>query len=41
MQDTLKLKIKSKNVGNIASIMGCYPRNGEIGNTDLTLNMTY
>ena len=25
---TLKLKRKSKNVGNITSIMGYYPRNG-------------
>ena len=25
---TLKLEIKSKNVGNITSIMGYYPRNG-------------
>ena len=25
---TLELKIKNKNVGNITSIMGYYPRNG-------------
>ena len=37
----LKLKIKSKNAGNIISIMGCYPRNGKIGDTEPALNITY
>ena len=38
---TLKLKRKSKNIGNITSITGCYPRNGYIGDTEPALNMTY
>ena len=25
---TLKLKRKSKNIGNVTSTIGCYPRNG-------------
>ena len=38
---TLKLKIKSKNAGNITSVMGYYPRNGYIGHTEPALNITY
>ena len=37
----LKLKIKSKNAGNIISIMGSYLRNGKIGDTEPALNITY
>ena len=32
---------KKKNVGNITSIVGCYPRNGQIGDADPALNITY
>ena len=38
---TLKLKRKSKNVGNITSIMGYYPRNGEMGDTEPALDIIY
>ena len=38
---TLKSKRKSKSVGNITSIMGYYPRNGEIGDTEPAPNITY
>ena len=38
---TLKLKRKSKNVGNITSIVGCYPRNRQIGDSEPVLNITY
>ena len=38
---TLKLKRKSKNVGNITCIMGYYPRNGLIGDTELAVDITY
>ena len=38
---TLKLKRKSKNVGNITSIIGYYPRNGYIGDTELAINTRY
>ena len=37
----LKLKRKSKNMGNITSIMGCYPKNGYIGDTEPALNRKY
>ena len=38
---TLKLKKKSKNLWNITSIMGYYPRNGQIGDTEPALNTAY
>ena len=34
----LKLKRKSKNVGNNTSIMDYYPTNGEIGDTERAMN---
>ena len=37
---TLKLKRKSKNMKNITSITGCYPRNGKVGDNETALNMT-
>ena len=37
---TSKLK-KVKNVGNITPIKGYYPRNGQIRDTEPTLNITY
>ena len=37
----LKLNKKSKNLGNITSIMGYYPRNEQIGDTEPALNITY
>ena len=38
---TLKLILKSKNLGSITSIMGYYPRNGKIGDTEPAMNATY
>ena len=37
---TLKLNKKGKNLGNITSIMGYYPSNGWIGDTESALNTT-
>ena len=38
---TLKLNKKSKSLGNIKSIMGCYLNNGEIGDNEPALNTIY
>ena len=38
---TWKLKRKSKNVGHVSCIIGCYPRNGYVGDTESTLDVTY
>ena len=38
---TLKLNKKSKNLGNVTSVMGYYSRNGQIGDTESALNTTY
>ena len=38
---TSKLNKKSKNLGNVTSIMVYYPRNGQIGDTESALNTTY
>ena len=36
---SIETEQKSKNLGNITSIMGYCPRNGQIGHTEPALNM--
>ena len=38
---TLKMTKRNKNLGNITSIMGYYPKNGQIGDTEPALNIAY